>query len=51
MSALAELFVRRGVNVTGCDANPEGAGDLARLGVHGRSARSRARRTARARSS
>ena len=33
MSALAELFVRRGATVTGCDANPEGAGDLRRLGV------------------
>lgn len=34
MSALAELFVRRGVKVTGCDANPSGASDLERLGVH-----------------
>src|SRR6185369_317822 len=34
MSALAELFIRRGVKVTGCDANPGGAGDLERLGVH-----------------
>ncbi len=33
MSALAELFIRRGATVTGCDANPEGAGDLRRLGV------------------
>ncbi|HET9424309.1 MAG TPA: UDP-N-acetylmuramate--L-alanine ligase [Gemmatimonadaceae bacterium] len=33
MSALAELFLRRGVNVTGCDANPTGAADLERLGV------------------
>jgi UDP-N-acetylmuramate--alanine ligase len=33
MSALAELFIRRGVKVTGCDANPEGAADLVRLGV------------------
>lgn len=33
MSALAELFVRRGVKVTGCDANPDGAPDLGRLGV------------------
>lgn len=33
MSALAELFIRRGVNVTGCDAHPEGAADLVRLGV------------------
>jgi UDP-N-acetylmuramate--alanine ligase len=33
MSALAELFVRRGVPITGCDANPDGAADLHRLGV------------------
>lgn len=33
MSALAELFVRRGVRVSGCDANPAGAADLQRLGV------------------
>jgi UDP-N-acetylmuramate--alanine ligase len=33
MSALAELFVRRGVRVTGCDANPSGADDLRRLGI------------------
>ena len=33
MSALAELFVRRGVPVTGCDANPAGVEDLERLGV------------------
>lgn len=33
MSALAELFVRRGIPVTGCDANPAGAEDLRRLGV------------------
>ncbi len=33
MSALAELFIRRGATVTGCDTNPEGAGDLRRLGV------------------
>lgn len=33
MSALAELFVRRGVSVTGCDANVTGAADLRRLGV------------------
>jgi len=33
MSALAELFLRRGVPITGCDANPAGAADLARLGV------------------
>jgi len=34
MSALAELFLRRGINVTGCDANPGDADDLRRLGVH-----------------
>jgi UDP-N-acetylmuramate--alanine ligase len=34
MSALAELFARRGVAVTGCDANPGSAGsDLALLGI------------------
>ena len=33
MSALAELFLRRGVTVTGCDSNPGGAADLERLGV------------------
>jgi UDP-N-acetylmuramate--alanine ligase len=33
MSALAELFLRRGVANTGCDAHPETAGDLQRLGV------------------
>ncbi len=33
MNALAELCVRRGVRVTGCDANPEHVGDLERLGV------------------
>ena len=33
MSALAELFVRRGVKVTGCDANPSGVDDLRRLGI------------------
>lgn len=33
MSALAELLVRRGARVTGCDANPAGAPDLALLGV------------------
>ncbi|MBA3890112.1 MAG: UDP-N-acetylmuramate--L-alanine ligase [Gemmatimonadaceae bacterium] len=33
MSALAELFVRRGVQVTGCDAYPTGVEDLRRLGV------------------
>jgi UDP-N-acetylmuramate--alanine ligase len=33
MSALAELFVRRGVKVTGCDANATGVDDLRRLGI------------------
>ncbi|HEX7018832.1 MAG TPA: UDP-N-acetylmuramate--L-alanine ligase [Gemmatimonadaceae bacterium] len=33
MSALAELFIRRGVAVTGCDAHPEAAGDLRQLGL------------------
>lgn len=33
MSALAELFARRGVKVTGCDANPIGVDDLRRLGI------------------
>ncbi len=33
MSALAELFIRRGVPITGCDANPGTADDLRRLGV------------------
>ena len=33
MSALAELFLRRGVAITGCDANPDSAADLQRLGV------------------
>jgi UDP-N-acetylmuramate--alanine ligase len=33
MSALAELFVRRGAAVTGCDANIAGADDLRRLGI------------------
>ncbi len=33
MSALAELFVRRGARVTGCDAHPEAADDLRRLGI------------------
>src|SRR5881394_441440 len=33
MSALAELFLRRGIPITGCDANPAGAADLRRLGV------------------
>src|SRR5690349_9679905 len=34
MSGLAELFARRGAVVTGCDANPNGTDDLARLGIH-----------------
>lgn len=33
MSALAELFVHRGVKVTGCDANAIGVEDLRRLGI------------------
>lgn len=33
MSGLAELFLRRGAAVTGCDLHPEAAGDLLRLGV------------------
>jgi len=33
MSALAELFRRRGVMVTGCDAAPDAAADLARQGI------------------
>ncbi|HEX2722567.1 MAG TPA: UDP-N-acetylmuramate--L-alanine ligase [Gemmatimonadaceae bacterium] len=33
MSALAELFVRRGYQVTGCDANVSSVGDLERLGI------------------
>jgi UDP-N-acetylmuramate--alanine ligase len=33
MSALAELFVRRGITVNGCDANPVDVQDLERLGV------------------
>src|SRR4051812_35532629 len=33
MSALAELFLRRGVRITGCDAHPDSARDLERLGV------------------
>lgn len=34
MSALAELFVRRGVAVTGCDNTTAAAADLERLGIH-----------------
>ena len=33
MSALAELFTLRGVRVTGCDAHPENAPDLAARGI------------------
>ncbi|MEO8561983.1 MAG: UDP-N-acetylmuramate--L-alanine ligase [bacterium] len=33
MSALAELFVLRGLTVTGCDAHPENAPDLALRGI------------------
>src|SRR5919202_1473404 len=33
MSALAELLARRGVRVTGCDANPPATSDLERLGI------------------
>ena len=33
MSALAELFVRRGYTVTGCDTNVASVGDLERLGI------------------
>lgn len=33
MSALAELLARRGVHVTGCDANPASTADLEELGV------------------
>ena len=33
MSALAELFVLRGLTVTGCDAHPENAPDLAARGI------------------
>jgi UDP-N-acetylmuramate--alanine ligase len=33
MSALAELFVRRGVIITGCDIAPEAGADLTRHGI------------------
>jgi UDP-N-acetylmuramate--alanine ligase len=33
MSALAELFVLRGIRVTGCDSHPENAPDLGRRGI------------------
>lgn len=34
MSALAELFIRRGYAVTGCDTTQAISADLERLGVH-----------------
>ena len=34
MSALAELFVRRGIRVSGCDTTTAAATDLERLGIH-----------------
>ncbi|MEX2111380.1 MAG: UDP-N-acetylmuramate--L-alanine ligase [Gemmatimonadaceae bacterium] len=34
MRALAELLARRGVRVTGCDANPGATEDLEALGIH-----------------
>src|SRR5215208_5872985 len=34
MSALAELFVRRGITVTGCDTTSAASADLERLGIH-----------------
>ena len=33
MTALAELFLRRGLAVTGCDVHPDGAADIRALGV------------------
>src|SRR5262247_551187 len=33
MSALAELFSRRGVRVTGCDASADGSADLEQRGI------------------
>src|SRR3990170_3579326 len=33
MRALAELLARRGIRVTGCDANPSGTADLEALGI------------------
>src|ERR1700730_18083386 len=33
MSALAELFILRGVTVTGCDAHAENAADLVARGI------------------
>ena len=34
MSGLAELFLRRGIPITGCDAHPSSAPDLVRMGVN-----------------
>src|SRR5215467_11604757 len=34
MSGLAELFLRRGIPITGCDAHPASATDLVRMGVN-----------------
>lgn len=34
MSALAELFIRRGIAVTGCDTTTAATKDLERLGIH-----------------
>ena len=34
MSALAELYLRRGYAVTGCDTTTVASADLERLGVH-----------------
>ncbi|HZI99342.1 MAG TPA: UDP-N-acetylmuramate--L-alanine ligase [Gemmatimonadaceae bacterium] len=34
MSALAELFIRRGIAVTGCDTTTAATQDLERLGIH-----------------
>ena len=46
MSALAELFTLRGVRVTGCDAHPENAPDLAARGISVESGHSPAHVTA-----
>jgi UDP-N-acetylmuramate--alanine ligase len=34
MSALAELYVRRGITVTGCDTTSAASADLERIGIH-----------------
>jgi UDP-N-acetylmuramate--alanine ligase len=34
MSALAELFIRRGIAVTGCDTTTAASTDLERIGIH-----------------